>query len=63
MMLRRKRIDAALELAPSVYWTPDKDGATDLERELSRRQRAGIGGTWLSERALYRLTGIRGAVS
>ena len=61
MMLRRKRIDAALELAPSVYWTPDQDGATDLERELSRRQRAGIGGTWLSERALYRLTGIRGA--
>jgi len=60
-LLRQNRIDASLEVIPSVYWTSDASTAVDLKRELSRRRHAGIQGTWLSAAALLRTTGIRGA--
>ncbi len=58
--MRAGRIDADLEAVPSVYWTGDRAIAKDLRRELSRRHRAGIRGTWLSPAALRRATGIQG---
>lgn len=60
-LLRRERIDASLEPVSSVYWTRDPVIAKDLQHELSRRQRAGIKGTWLSPGRLGRATGIGGA--
>jgi glycine/D-amino acid oxidase-like deaminating enzyme len=60
-LIRRLRIDAALQMVPSVYFTSDRAMARDLRRELQRRHRAGIGGRWLSSAALELETGIDGA--
>jgi glycine/D-amino acid oxidase-like deaminating enzyme len=60
-LLRQNRIEASLEVIPSVYWTGDTNTAEDLRRELSRRRRMGIKAAWLSAAALHRVTGIRGA--
>jgi glycine/D-amino acid oxidase-like deaminating enzyme len=62
-LLRENKIDASLESVPSVYWTSDRTMAKGLRRELSRRRRAGIAGTWLTAAALQRATGIRGAAA
>ncbi len=60
-LLRERRIDAAVESVPSVYWTADDRIAIDLRRELLRRHRAGIAGRWLTADALRRTTGLRAA--
>lgn len=60
-LLRRGRIDASLEVLPSVYWTRDSTIAKDLRRELARRRDAGLSGAWLSTEALQRATGVAGA--
>jgi glycine/D-amino acid oxidase-like deaminating enzyme len=60
-LLRRHRIEAALESVPSIYFTCDGSIAKDLRRELARRHRNAVRGRWLSAEALHRLAGIRGA--
>ena len=59
--MRRLQIKCDLRELDSVYYTLDEDRATRLQRELRRRQAAGLGGAWLAPRAMERLTGIRGA--
>ena len=58
--IRRLKIDCELRELDSIYYTLDADRATQLQRELRRRQAAKLGGTWMTPRNLERLTGIRG---
>jgi len=60
-LLRRNRVHASLETVPSVYWTADREVASDLRHEITRRRRAGIPAEWLSAEALERISGIAGA--
>ena len=59
--IRRLKIDCDLHERDSLYYTLDQDKATGLQRELRRRRAAGLGGSWLTPRALERISGIHGA--
>jgi glycine/D-amino acid oxidase-like deaminating enzyme len=49
-----------LHRLPSIYFARDAGGAARLGREWRRRRDAGIGGRWISEGVLRRLTGLDG---
>ena len=59
--IRRLKIACDLEKLDSLYYTLDEDRARELQRELTRRHKAGFAGTWLDAAALRRATGIDGA--
>lgn len=60
-MLDTLDADSAMKQVPSIYFTRDAAKASELQRELSRRHRAGLGGRWLSPTALEAHTGLSGA--
>ena len=59
--IRRSKIDCDLVDRDSVYYTLDEERAHTLQRELQRRRKAGLGGTWPDPAKLLRATGIHGA--
>lgn len=59
--IRRLKIACDLDKRDSLYYTLDEDRARTLQRELQRRHKAGLAGTWLDPAALSRASGIRGA--
>jgi glycine/D-amino acid oxidase-like deaminating enzyme len=58
--IRRLKIKCDLTRRDSLYYTLDEERARQLQRELARRHRAGLGGEWLDPAALQRASGIRG---
>ena len=57
----RLKIACDLSERDSLYYTLDADRARQLQRELQRRRKAGLGGAWLDRSALLRASGIHGA--
>ena len=57
----RLKIACDLSERDSLYYTLDADRARQLQRELQRRHKAGLAGTWLDSSALRRASGIHGA--
>jgi glycine/D-amino acid oxidase-like deaminating enzyme len=55
-------IDAGfvVDKVPSIYFSRDGEAATELQRELELRHRAGLGGRWLSPSALEAHIGFAG---
>lgn len=60
-LIRRLRINAALQEVRSVYWTSHTNVARDLQRELRRRRALGIRGRWLNVSGLTRHIGVDGS--
>lgn len=59
--IHRLKINCDLQRRDSLYYTLDDERAKELQRELRRRHRAGLGGTWMGPAALQRITGFLGA--
>jgi glycine/D-amino acid oxidase-like deaminating enzyme len=59
--IARLKIDCDLDERDSLYYTLDEERAGTLQRELTRRHQAGLGGAWIGPAALLRASGIRGA--
>jgi glycine/D-amino acid oxidase-like deaminating enzyme len=60
-LLTRLRIACDFARRDSVYYTLDSCAA--LRRELTLRQRAGVGGRWLDDEALERIANLRGGAA
>ena len=59
--IERLKIRCGLSERDSLYYTLDAERARQLRRELQRRRKAGLTGTWLDSSALLRASGIHGA--
>jgi glycine/D-amino acid oxidase-like deaminating enzyme len=59
--IRRLKITCDLRELDSIYYTLDDERAKELQRELRRRHKAGLGGEWLSPGTLARVSGVHGA--
>ena len=59
--IERLKIRCGLTERGSLYYTLDAQRAQRLRRELQRRHKAGLAGTWLDSSALRRASGIDGA--
>jgi glycine/D-amino acid oxidase-like deaminating enzyme len=59
--IERLNIRCGLNERDSLYYTLDAERARRLRRELQRRHKAGLAGTWLDSSALLRASGIDGA--
>ena len=59
--IERLKIRCGLNECDSLYYTLDAERARRLRRELQRRHKAGLAGTWLDRSALLRASGIDGA--
>lgn len=59
--IERLKIACDLSERDSLYYTLDADRARRLQRELQRRRKAGLSGSWLGSSALLRASGINGA--
>lgn len=59
--IERLNISCDLSKRDSLYYTLDEDRARTLQRELTRRHKAGLSGRWLDHWALVRCSGIHGA--
>lgn len=59
--IRRLKIDCDLHERDSLYYTLDPGKTEELQRELRRRRAAGLSGSWLTPRALGRISGLHGA--
>jgi glycine/D-amino acid oxidase-like deaminating enzyme len=59
--IARLKIDCELRELDSLYYTLSEERATQLRRELRRRQDAGLAGSWVEGARLERAIGFRAA--
>ena len=59
--IERLKIACDMSKRDSLYYTLEAARARKLRRELRRRHKAGLAGTWLDSSALLRASGIHGA--
>jgi glycine/D-amino acid oxidase-like deaminating enzyme len=58
--IRKLKLKCDLHRRDSVYFTLNPDEIDALRAEFESRKRAGLPGRWLTPKALYRKTGVRG---